>query len=127
MIACVAEAARRLLSADPSAPLAPASIVPLLTAGYVLPLVTNVLVTVLIVLRIWYLSPAGNQQLRGISTPSRIARRATDSLVESGALYMVTQIIFVVLFVIGHPAQAIIAVIAVQIYVSLSHRLFSSI
>jgi len=56
-------------------------------------------VTALIVQRIWYLSPAGNQQLRGIPTPSRTARRAPDTLVESGALYLVTQIILVVLYV----------------------------
>ena len=40
---------------------------------------------------------------------------------------MITQIIFVVLFVTEHPAQGIIAVIAVQIYVSVSYRLFLSI
>ncbi len=115
-----------LLGINPSAPVAPASLVPLITAGYTLPLATNVLVTVLIVLRIWYLSPARNPQLRGISTRSRTARRAIDIMVESGALYMVTQIIFVVLFAVRHPAQAIIAVVAVQIYVSF-FRLFSSI
>lgn len=38
-------------------------------------------------------------------------------IVESGALYLVTQLIFVVLFAIKHPAQAIVAVMAVQIYV----------
>ncbi|KAI9452642.1 hypothetical protein BJY52DRAFT_1124203 [Lactarius psammicola] len=114
--ACVAEAVHLLLGINPSAPVAPASLVPIITAGYVLTLVTNVLVTVLIVLRIWYLSPARNPQLRGISTPSRTSRHAIDIMVESGVLYVVTQIIFVVLFAIRHPAQAIIAVIAVQIY-----------
>ena len=36
---------------------------------------------------------------------------------ESGALYLVTQLIFVVLFAIRHPAQAIMGVVSVQIYV----------
>lgn len=114
--ACVTVVVYLLLSIDPSAPVAPEQLVPLATAGYSLPLATNVLVTVLIVLRIWYISPASDPNIRGISTPSRIARRAIDIVVESGALYMVTQIIFVALFVTRHPAQAIIGVIAVQIY-----------
>lgn len=121
------EAIRLLLGIDPSAPVAPVSLVPLVTAGYSLPLATNVMVTVLIVLRIWHRSPGGNPHLRGIAPRSRTVRHAIDSMVESGALYMVTQIIFVVLFAVQHPAQAIIAVVAVQIYVSFSHRLFSSI
>ncbi|KAH8985665.1 hypothetical protein EDB92DRAFT_2026958 [Lactarius akahatsu] len=101
-VACVAEVVHLLLGFNPSAPVAPVSFVPLAVAGYALPLATNVLVTVLIVLRIWYFSPAKNTQLRGTSTPSRT--------------YMVTQIIFVVLVVVRHPAQAVIADIAVQIY-----------
>jgi len=35
---------------------------------------------------------------------------------ESGALYLVTQLIFVVLFSMGHPAQAIMGVVSVQVY-----------
>ena len=45
-------------------------------------------------------------------------RTAVAIVVESGLLYLVTQVVFVVLFALGHPAQAILAVIAVQIYVS---------
>ncbi|KAG1722395.1 uncharacterized protein EDB91DRAFT_1256081 [Suillus paluster] len=37
-------------------------------------------------------------------------------IIESGALYLVTQIVFIVPFVIQHPAQVIVAVIAAQIY-----------
>lgn len=46
------------------------------------------------------------------------ARRAVAIIVESGALYLAAQLAYVVLFALGHPAEAIIAVIAVQIYVS---------
>ncbi|KAI0292629.1 hypothetical protein B0F90DRAFT_1645372 [Multifurca ochricompacta] len=114
--ACLAETSHRLLGINPTAPIAPNSLVPLATAGYSLPLVTNVLVTLLIVSRIWYLSPMSNPNLRGIPPPSRTARHVIDIVVESGALYLVTQAIFVGLFAAKHPAQAIIAVIAVQIY-----------
>ena len=48
----------------------------------------------------------------------RAAQRAVAIIVESGALYLVTQLIFVVLYSIQHPAIAIQTVIAVQIYVS---------
>jgi hypothetical protein len=40
-----------------------------------------------------------------------------DIVIESGALYLAVQLVFVILFAIRHPAQGIIAVIAVQIYV----------
>ena len=39
-------------------------------------------------------------------------------MIESGALYLVFQLVFVVLFAIPHPAEAILAVMTVQIYVS---------
>jgi hypothetical protein len=37
--------------------------------------------------------------------------------VESGLLFLMAQFIFVVLFAIGHPAQAILEPVATQIYV----------
>lgn len=106
-----------LLTVDPSAPVAPAAIVPLGTAGYALPLCTNVLVTALIVGRIWYASRSASAH---IASGQRTSRHAMNILIESGALYLVTQLIFVVLFALKHPAQAIVAVMAVQIYVSIT-------
>jgi hypothetical protein len=44
-------------------------------------------------------------------------RAAIDIVVESGVVYLAVQLVFVVLFAIRHPAQGIIGVIAVQIYV----------
>ncbi|KAI9442688.1 hypothetical protein H4582DRAFT_1304510 [Lactarius indigo] len=64
--------------------------------------------------------------LRGISTPSRTARRADDMMIESGSLYMATQVIFVTLVAVGHPAQSIIADIAVTNLREFSHRISSS-
>ncbi|KAI0922507.1 hypothetical protein AcW1_002873 [Taiwanofungus camphoratus] len=111
--ACLMETMHLLLTVDPSAPVAPAAIVPLGTAGYALPLCTNVLVTALIVGRIWYASRSASAH---IASGQRTSRHAMNILIESGALYLVTQLIFVVLFALKHPAQAIVAVMAVQIY-----------
>jgi hypothetical protein len=48
-------------------------------------------------------------------------RAAIDIVVESGMVYLAVQLVFVVLFSIRHPAQGIIGVIAVQIYVRNRH------
>ena len=94
----------------------PAAIVPLTTAGYALPLCTNVIATGLIVYKIWQASGAVN----GVAprpSMARTARAATAIVVESGVLYLVTQLVFVILVGIKHPAEAIVGVMAVQIYV----------
>jgi hypothetical protein len=96
--------------------MAPASLVPLGLAGFVLPLVTNVIVTTLIVMRIWHLSPRKMHDTRGARFLTT-GRATIDILIESGMLYMVVQLVFVVLFAIQHPALDIVGVIAVQIYV----------
>jgi len=90
--------------------------VPLGLAGFVLPLCTNVLVTALIATRIWLLSPRKVYDLRGVYFPEGTGRAAIDIVIESGALYLVVQLVFVVLFAIHHPAQGIVGVIAVQVY-----------
>jgi hypothetical protein len=75
-------------------------------------------VTALIATRIWLLSPHRlHDDLRGVYVPQGRGRAAIDIVIESGALYLVVQLIFVVLFAIHHPAQGIVSVIAVQIYV----------
>ncbi|KAI0918347.1 hypothetical protein AcW1_009748 [Taiwanofungus camphoratus] len=113
--ACLMEVMHLLLSIDPSAPVAPAQVVPLGIAGYALPLCTNVLVTALIVVRIWYASLKIPDAGLSLGT-RRTTRHAMSIVVESGALYLAVQLVFVVLFSIKHPAQAIVAVMAVQIY-----------
>ena len=125
---CVCEVAHLVLTIDPTAPLPPPALVPLGIASYVLPLGTNVMATGLIVYKLWSMM-RNNAALSGGSAPvfSRgydAVRSAVGIVVESGALYLVTQLIFVVLYSIQHPAIAIQTVIAVQIYVSvcLYHR-----
>ena len=88
---------------------------PLRLAAFSLPLGTNVITTTLIAGRIWYLSP------RDAQFPTGTGRAAIEIVVESGMLKLAAQLIFVVLYAIGHPAQAIIGVIAVQIYVRIPH------
>ena len=108
-----------LFTINPTSPAPPPQLVPLGLASYILPLCTNIIVTSLIVYRLWYASRAS----RAISDsplyiPESVTRRAMMLSVESGALYLVFQLVFVVLFAIPHPAEAILAVMAVQIYVS---------
>lgn len=112
---------------DPSAPSAPAAVVPLGLAGYVLPLFTNAVATTLIVYR---LLTTTRHAIRAKSASAdaedterctaRAVRRAIAIIVESGLLYLATQLTFVILFALGHPAQAVVAVIAAQIYVGRS-------
>ncbi|KAG6334145.1 hypothetical protein ID866_4952 [Astraeus odoratus] len=113
-LACIAGVANLVLSINPTSPAPPHAVVPLGLAGYTLPLCTNVIVTSLIVFRIWYTS-----YILPSSPPfagQTAARRAMMLIIESGLLYLLTQLVYVVLFALEHPATGIIAVIAVQIY-----------
>ncbi|EPQ57611.1 hypothetical protein GLOTRDRAFT_38224 [Gloeophyllum trabeum ATCC 11539] len=117
--ACIMELLHLLLSINPSSPTAPPQIVPLGIAGYVLPLSTNVFVTALIAARIFWIARA-SREYSDLTSSAQTVHRAINVVVESGALYLAVQLTFVVLFAMQHPAQAILAVIAVQVYVSLS-------
>ncbi|KAF8843683.1 hypothetical protein BDN67DRAFT_1066601 [Paxillus ammoniavirescens] len=103
-----------LLATSPSAPVPPAALVPLGIATYVLPLCTNFIVTALIVFRIW----SSSRTVPGspIQIGQGATRRAMMLVIESGAIYLAVQFVFVVLFSIRHPAEAILAVMATQVY-----------
>ncbi|KAI0248392.1 hypothetical protein BJV78DRAFT_1131587 [Lactifluus subvellereus] len=113
---CISQALRLLMHIDPTSPMAPRSLVSLGLASFTLPLCSNVFVTGLIAGRIWYLSPRKARDLRGAHFPLGTGRAAIDIVIESGALYMAVQLVFLILFAIGHPARGIVGVIAVQIY-----------
>ena len=115
-LACIIATLDILLSTNPTSPTPPAALLPLTLAAYVLPLCTNVFVTSLIVYRIWYTSRAVPDSPLQIGQGA--TRRAMSLIIESGALYLLFQLIFVVLVAIPHPAEAILAVMAVQIYAS---------
>ncbi|KAI0654421.1 hypothetical protein C8Q70DRAFT_1087524 [Cubamyces menziesii] len=114
---CIAEVVHLVVTLDPTAPVAPPALVPLGFAGYSLPLVTNVLTTLFIVIRLLHTARAADARYGGrMVGTARAAQTAVAIIVESGALYLAAQLVLVVLFVLGHPAQAIVAVMAVQIY-----------
>ncbi|KAH7873978.1 uncharacterized protein C8R40DRAFT_1110676 [Lentinula edodes] len=100
-----------VLTISPNAPQAPAAIVPIGTAAFSMSLCLNFIVSALIVGRIWYITGLN----REIKTDSAI-RRASAIIIESGLLFLAAQLVFVVLFAIKHPAQAIVEPIATQIY-----------
>ncbi|KAK7683148.1 hypothetical protein QCA50_013821 [Cerrena zonata] len=107
-----------VLRIDPTAPVAPAVLVPLGTASFTLPLATNFLITILIVGRIYHIG-SYSRDLHAASVITSTANhfnQAAAIVVESGMLYLITQLIFVILFAIKHPAQAIVGVAAVQVY-----------
>lgn len=86
-------------------------------ASFVILLCANTVVTILIVARIWYLSPRKRSDALGANFPTDTGRAAIVITIESGMLYLVVQLVYCVLFVLRHPAQNIFLGIAVQIYV----------
>ncbi|KAJ6476099.1 hypothetical protein C8R45DRAFT_1008824 [Mycena sanguinolenta] len=103
-----------VLSVAPTAPQAPADIVPFGDASFAMSLILNFSSSSLIVARLWWLSR--EHQVPGISRARRILRQATGVIIESGLLFLATQFVFVILFAIAHPAQALVEPLAVQIY-----------
>jgi hypothetical protein len=100
--------------------MAPAFVVPLGLDGFIPPLITNMILTTLIVICIWYLSPRKVQDMWSTQFMVGTSWAVIGIVIESGILYMSVQFIFVVLFAIGHPVQGIIEVMAMQIYVHYS-------
>lgn len=113
--ACLSEVVAQMNS---TSEVVPAFLVPLGLAAYILPLCTNVIVTALIAGRIWYMM----REIRDADMPTKTGRAAIDIIIESGMLYLAIQLVFVILFALRLPAQAITARMAVQIYVRIRHR-----
>ena len=116
-VVCIAVVLASLFPISPNSLAVPQYLLSLATAGFVLPLCSNAFVTTLIAARIWYLSPRKARGVQGARFPADTGRAAIDIVVESGMLYLVVQLIFVVLFALRHPAQDIAGMVAVQIYV----------
>ncbi|KAG1796262.1 uncharacterized protein HD556DRAFT_1441555 [Suillus plorans] len=112
--ACIMEVLHLVITMDPTSPAPPPATVGLGLAGYILPLATNFVVTSLIVYRIWTSSRVVKES--PIVIGQGASHRAMMLIIESGALYLITQFVFVVLFSIQHPSQGIVAVIATQVY-----------
>ncbi|KAJ7806425.1 hypothetical protein B0H14DRAFT_2304381, partial [Mycena olivaceomarginata] len=106
-----------VLSIAPTAPQAPADIVPFGDASFAMSLILNFISSSLIVGRVWWLARRHDVPgVPGLSRSRRIIRQATGVIVESGLLFLATQFVFVILFAIAHPAQALVEPLAVQIY-----------
>lgn len=86
------------------------SIVPLGLASFCLPFCTNVMVTLLIVGRVWYMS----RRMQTYSLTS--ARTVAAIMLESGMLYFFVQLVFVTLFGMNHPGEQVVIPLAVQVY-----------
>lgn len=115
---CILPIPSLLMSIDPTSPVPPSQIVPLTIAGYVLPLCTNIMVTVLIAGRLWYISriPVVNEHGKPVILKIAAGGRPMMLIIESGALYMVTQLIFVILVATRNPAEAVLSLAGTQIY-----------
>ncbi|CAK5266238.1 unnamed protein product [Mycena citricolor] len=98
---------------SPTAEQVPASLVPMGDATFSLSIICNFITTGLIVARLWWVSRRTEGDTSRNLSPSQ---RATAIFVESGLLFFVTQFVFIVLFAIAHPAQAIVEPIAIQVY-----------
>jgi hypothetical protein len=77
--------------------------------------------TILIIIRIWYLAPSKRRDILGANFPTGACRAAIVMAIESGMLHLSVRLVFVILFAIRHPAQAITAMIIVQIYMRIRH------
>ncbi|KAJ7822818.1 hypothetical protein B0H14DRAFT_2294185, partial [Mycena olivaceomarginata] len=103
-----------VLSIDPTAPQAPADIVPFGDASFAMSLILNFASSSLIVGRMWFLGR--EKDVPGVPGRSRSRLQAPGVIIESGLLFLATQFVFVILFAIAHPAQALVEPLAVQIY-----------
>jgi len=115
---CILPIPALLLVINPTSPVPPTAIVPLTTAGYALPLCTNVMVTGLIASRIWYISRIAVMDEHGKRVMKRVPTGGHSMMliIESGALYLVTQLIFVILVATRNPAEAVLSLAGTQIY-----------
>jgi hypothetical protein len=79
------------------------------------------MVTGLIAGRLWYISriPIIDEHGKPVVLKIAAGGRPMMLIIESGALYMITQFIFVVLVAIRNPAEAVLSLAGTQIYVSL--------
>ncbi|KAJ7457392.1 hypothetical protein FB451DRAFT_1047355 [Mycena latifolia] len=113
-VACGIALIGLVLSINPTAPQAPAAIVPIGDAAFAMSLILNFMTSTLIVGRIWYMSR--QSRIQGIPHSKTSIQRAIEIIIESGLLFLAAQFVFVVLFAIAHPAQAVVEPVATQIY-----------
>jgi hypothetical protein len=84
---------------------------------YIIKVCANLMVTVLIVVRMWNLSPHNRREIMGANLPAGTGWAAIVIVIESGVLYLTAQIVPLVLYIIRHPAVGLVSQMSVQIYV----------
>jgi hypothetical protein len=90
-------------------------------ATFFVSLFENVVLTTLIVVRIWRLSPRHRRDILGQNFPVGTGRTALAIVIESGVLYLSAQFTYCILYVIGNPAHLILVGIALQVFVRICH------
>jgi len=104
-----------LMSTGPSA-YAPPAVIPLGDLAFCLPLGFQILVTGLIVGKIWSISHSADSSRSVYSRGSSKTSNAMGVLIESGFLVLFVQILFVVYFTKESPVQSLLYSSAAQIY-----------
>ncbi|KAJ7199656.1 hypothetical protein GGX14DRAFT_172500 [Mycena pura] len=115
-VACSMAVIGLVVATSPTAPQAPADIVPFGDAAFSMSVILNLITSSLIVGRIWWV--VRNNHQHGVTHGKTAIQRAIEVMIESGLLLLATQVVFVVLFGIAHPAQAVVEPLATQIYVT---------
>ncbi|CAK5266248.1 unnamed protein product [Mycena citricolor] len=100
---------------SPTSNQVPVALIPMGDATFSLSIICNFITTGLIVGRLWILSRGMDAALINGKAQS-LAQKAIGIIIESGLLFFLTQFVFIVLFALAHPAQAIIEPIACQVY-----------
>ena len=118
---CGCENTHLLLRVSHGAPLAAAALVPLGFVSFILLLCGNTIVTTLIIMRIWYLSPRRRNDVSGTNFPTGPGRAAIAITIESGMLNFVVQLITCVLYTMRHPGVGVVVGISVQTFVRICH------
>ncbi|KAI0642807.1 hypothetical protein C8Q79DRAFT_916724 [Trametes meyenii] len=93
----------------------PSSVLPFVMAGYALPLCTNAIITLLIVVKIWSMARP-TPSILPLGNSTQLAGQTADIIIESGLIYFVTQMLLVVFFAIGCVPARIVDDVSPQIY-----------
>ena len=90
---------------------------------FIVKVLANAMVTALIVVRMWSLSPRKRADILGANLPTGTGWAAIVIVIESGALYLAAQIVPLILYAIRHPALGLVSSVSVQIYVRTTRHL----
>jgi hypothetical protein len=121
----IAEVVHLVIHTHETSPTLPASVVRWNSVVFIAKVCANLMVTVLIVVRMWYLSPRKRRDFLGANLSTGTGWAAIVIVIESGVLYLVAQIIPLILYAIRHPALGLVSSMSVQIYVRTTRHLNS--